>query len=42
MAATFADDIFKRILLNGNIRLSIQFSLKVVRKGPIDNIPVLV
>ena len=42
MAATFAVNIFKHIFLNGNIRISIQFSLKFVRKGPIDSIPALV
>ena len=31
----FADDISKRIFANENIRLSIQFSLKFVPKGPI-------
>ena len=39
MAATFTDDILKRILLYENIWTSIQFSLKIVPKGPIDNIP---
>ena len=29
--------IFKRIFLNENNRISIQFSLKFVHKGPIDN-----
>ena len=38
MAATFTDDIFKHIFLNENIKISIQFSLKFVPKGPIDNI----
>ena len=33
----FADDIFKRIFLNENVRISIQFSLKFVPTGPIDN-----
>ena len=42
MAATFTDDILKRIILNENIKISIQFSLKFVPKGPIDNIPALV
>ena len=37
MAAIFPADI-----LNENIRISIQFSLKFVPKGPIDNIPALV
>ena len=42
MAATFTDDILKRIFLNENIRRSIQFSLKFVPKGTIDNISALV
>ena len=42
MATTFTDDIFKHIFLNENIRISIQFSLKFVPEGPIDNIPALV
>ena len=33
----FAEDIFKCIFLNENIIISIQFSLKFVPKGPIDN-----
>ena len=33
----FTDDIFKRIFLNGNVRISIQISLKFVPKGPVDN-----
>ena len=37
----FADDTFKRILLNENIRLSTKNSLKFVPKGPINNIPAL-
>ena len=32
-----ADDSFNRIFLNENARISIQFSLKVVLKDPIDN-----
>ena len=39
MAATFAGDNLKCILLNENIKISIQFSLKFVPKDPIDNIP---
>ena len=35
-------NIFKRIFLNENGRISIQFSLKFVRKGPIDNKSALV
>ena len=42
MAAILADDIFKRIFLNENIRILIQISLKFVPKGSIDNKPALV
>ena len=38
----FADDIFKCIFLNENVRILIKISLKVVPKGPINNIPSLV
>ena len=38
----FADDIFKRILFNENLWISIKLSLKFVPKGPINNIPALV
>ena len=38
----FADDTFKRIFLNENVRISIEISLKFVLKGPINNIPALV
>ena len=38
----FTDDTFKCIFLNENVRILIKFSLKYVRKGPIDNNPVLV
>ena len=38
----FADDIFKPIFLNENVRISIKISLKFVPKGPINNIPALV
>ena len=38
----FADDIFKRIFFNENIWISIKISLKLVPKGPINNIPALV
>ena len=34
----FADDTFKRIFLNENVRISLKF----VSKGPINNIPVFV
>ena len=37
----FADDIFKRIFLNENVRITIKISLKFVFKSPIDNIPPL-
>ena len=39
----FADDIFKRIFLNENVRIWIKISLlKFLPGGPIDNIPALV
>ena len=38
----FADDTFKRIFLNENVRISITISLKLVPKGPINNILSLV
>ena len=38
----FADDTFKRIVLNENIGILIKISLKFVPKGPINNIPALV
>ena len=38
----FADDTFKRIFLNENVRNSIKISLEFVPKGPINNIPALV
>ena len=38
----FADDIFKCIFVNENVWIPIKISLKVVPKGPINNIPVLV
>ena len=34
----FADDTFKRIFLNENIRISMKISLKFVPNGPINNI----
>ena len=37
-----ADDIFKCIFLNENVQILIQFSLKFVSKGTINNIPTLV
>ena len=42
MAAILAGDIFKRILLNENVRISIKISLKFVQEGSIDNKPALV
>ena len=38
----FPDDIFKSVLLNENVQISIKISLKFVPKGPISNIPSLV
>ena len=38
----FADDTFKRIFFNENIRILIKISLKFVPKGPINNNPTLV
>ena len=38
----FADDTFNCIFVNENVRISIEFSLKFVYKGPINNIPALV
>ena len=38
----FADDIFKRIFLNGNVWISINIPLKFVPAGHINNIPALV
>ena len=38
----FADDTFKRIFLNEDIRISTKISLKFVPKGLINNIPALV
>ena len=38
----FADDTFKRIFVNENVRISIKISLNFVPKGPINNIPALV
>ena len=38
----FADDIFKWIVFDENCCILIKFSLKYVRKGPIDNNPALV
>ena len=38
----FADDTFKRIFVNENVRILIEISFKFVPKGPINNIPALV
>ena len=38
----FADDTFRRMFLNENVRISIKISLKFVPKGPINNIPALI
>ena len=38
----FADDTFKHIFLNENVRISIKISLKFGPKGLINNIPALV
>ena len=38
----FSDDIFKCIFLNDNAWIFIKISLKLVRYGPINNIPALV
>ena len=38
----FADDIFKCIFLNENIWIPIKISMKVVPKGPVNDIPSLV
>ena len=38
----FSDDIFKWIFVNGNIWISINISLELVRKGLINNTPALV
>ena len=38
----FADDTFKHIFVNENVRISIKISLKFVPKGPINNNPALV
>ena len=38
----FADDKFNPIFVNENVIISIRFSLKFVRQGPINNIPAFV
>ena len=42
MAAILADEIFKSIILNENVRISTQIPLKFVPKGSIDTKPALV
>ena len=42
MAAIVADDIFKHILLNENVGIFIQMSLKYIPKGLIDYMSALV
>ena len=42
MAAILADDIFKCIFVNEKDKISIQISLKLVPRGPIENKPALV
>ena len=42
MAAILADNIFKCIFLDENVRISIKISLKFVPKGPTDNKSALV
>ena len=38
----FADDTFKRIFFNENVRILMKISLKFVPEGPFNNIPALV
>ena len=42
MTETFADDIFKRIFLNENVRITIRISLKLVPRGSNDNKSALI
>ena len=42
MATILADDIFKRTFLNETDNISIQMSLKLVQRSPIDNNSALV
>ena len=42
MAATFADNIFKCIFLNENVRVMVKISLKFVPEGSNDNKSALV
>ena len=41
-ARHFADDIFKLIFLNKNVKNATKYSLKFVLEGPINNMPALV
>ena len=38
----FADDVFKRIVSNENVRIYIKISLNFVPKGSVNNIPAMV
>ena len=40
--AAISHDMFKWILFNENVQISITIQLKFLPKGPIDNIPALV
>ena len=42
MAAILADNIFKCIFVNENVKILIQISYRFVPKGPIDNASALV
>ena len=42
MAVILADDNFKCIFLNENVKILIQISLKFVPRSPIDNKPALI
>ena len=42
MAAISQTTLSNRIFMNENVRISIEFSLKFVPKGPITNIPAMV
>ena len=42
MATILAENIFKHMFFNENIRISIQISLKFVLKGLIDNTSALI
>ena len=42
MADTFADDLFKHIFLNENVRISIEISLKLCPRGSNDNKSTLI